>query len=244
MSSPGWLIACGEFFFRYRNALFPAVILLVTVGMRPAVLFHDPVLDQRLGWMGMALATLGEAVRFTTIGFEYIERGGKNRKVWASRLVQRGVYGLSRNPMYAANLLIVLGVCLLFRAPPAFLTVVPAFVFIYRAITAAEERFLREKFGREFDAYCRRVPRFLPAMRRIPEALEGIRFDWRRALRQDLSTIVGVLFGMSLLPVWRLYRLEGWQAAQPLLPRAAVSTVLILLFYVTIYVLKKLRKME
>jgi len=28
-----------------------------------------------------------------------------------------------------------------------------------------EERELRERFGAEYDAYCRRVPRFLPRLR-------------------------------------------------------------------------------
>jgi protein-S-isoprenylcysteine O-methyltransferase Ste14 len=32
-------------------------------------------------------------------------------------------------------------------------------------IAVLEERELRERFGAEYDAYCRRVPRFLPRLR-------------------------------------------------------------------------------
>ena len=56
------------------------------------------------------------------------------------------------------------------------------FALQYRAIIAAEEDFLREKFAADFDAYCSRVPRFWPRL----GALRSVRpWDWRRALRKE-----------------------------------------------------------
>lgn len=238
-----WLIASGDFFFKYRNALFPAVILAVTLGMRPQVLWNDFALDYRLGWLGAFAAVLGELIRLATIGFEYIERGGKNKQVWASRLVQGGVYGLSRNPMYVGNLLIVIGMCLIARAPAAYVTIVPLFFYIYAAIVATEENFLRGKFGKEFEEYCRQVPAFMPDFRGFPKSFEGMRYNWKRALRQDLSTLVGVLFGLALFPVWRLLWFYGFDGLKAHLSRTLALSAGILLFYGYVFSLKKSHKL-
>ena len=238
-----WFIASGDFFFKYRNALFPAVILTVTLGMRPQVLWNDFALDHRLGLWGIFAAVLGELIRLTTIGFEYIERGGKNKQVWASRLVQGGVYGLSRNPMYVGNMLIVIGMCLIARAPVAYITIVPLFFYIYATIVATEENFLRGKFGKEFEEYCRQVPAFIPHFQGFPKSFEDMRYNWKRALRQDLSTLVGVLLGLALFPVWRVLWFYGFDGLKLHLFRTAGLSAGILLFYGTVFSLKKSHKL-
>lgn len=243
-ATPAWVLTSGAFFFKYRNALFPTVILVVALGMRPAVFLNHPALDHWLGGFGFYLALLGEAIRFTTIAFEYIERGGKNRQVWASRLVQGGVYGLSRNPMYVGNLCIAIGMCLIAHVPLAFITIIPLFFYIYFAIVVTEEAFLRQKFGEEFTDYCRRVPRFLPHFMGFPASFEGMRYNWKRALRQDLSTLTGVMVGFVFFPVWRRFWLEGIEGLKALLPAAVYAAIGIGLFFWVIYTLKKARKLE
>ena len=239
MTRRSWLIASGDLLFKYRNALFPAVIIAVALGMRPRVLFGDPALDGWLGTAGVVSALLGEMIRLTTIGFEYIERGGKNRQVWASRLVQGGVYGLSRNPMYVGNVLIVIGMCLIARAPLSYVTIIPLFFYIYLAIVATEERFLRSKFSDEFEAYCRRVPRFLPSFKGFPASFKGMRYNWRRAIRQDLSTLIGVALGLALFPLWRRLWLGGQGAWRIVLPEAVMRLAAILACYGVLYVMKR-----
>ena len=201
-------VAAGKFFFRFRNGFFPAVFALFFLGMRPG-----PA-DRLLMLAGFSVALTGEGVRLSTIGFEYIERGGKQGRVYASRLVNKGVYGISRNPMYVGNLLIATGIVMASGATLAALTVLPFFLFVYQAITAAEEEFLREKFGKEYEAYCVRVPRFLPSLRRVPEAFSGTRFNWRRPLKQDLSTLAWIALVLVALPAWRVYFLSGWEASR------------------------------
>lgn len=242
-AAPRWLIVSGDFFFKYRNALFPAVILMLTLGMRPRVLWDDYALDLRLGMLGIFAAVLGELIRLATIGFEYIERGGKNKQVWASRLVQGGVYGISRNPMYVGNMLIVVGMCLIARAPAAYISLVPLFLYVYAAIVATEENFLRGKFGGEFETYCRQTPRFIPNFKGFPKSFEGMRYNWKRALRQDLSTLVGVLFGLALFPAWRVLWFYGFDGLKVHLIRTLGLAAAILLFYGYVFSLKKSHKL-
>ena len=94
-------------------------------------------------------------MRAGTIGLVYIIRGGKNRRVYAKDLVTEGVYAHSRNPMYVGNVLILSGVAITSNCWTTVLVAMPVTAFVYRAIVAAEENYLRGKFGPAFDDYCR-----------------------------------------------------------------------------------------
>lgn len=233
-----WTVAAGTFFFRYRNGLFPAVFASAAVVMRPRVM-GTPLLDRWLGLCGLAVALTGELVRLATIGFEYIERGGKEGKVYASRLVQGGVYGLTRNPMYVGNTLIAIGVSMVSGAPIAYAVLVPLFLYIYLAIVLAEETYLRQRFGPAYDTYCASVNRFLPRWRNTPQAFTGMRYRWRRSIRQDLSTITALLLALAVLPLWRTLFLEGHAVALAHAPKTLLLVGLILAWYGGMHTLKK-----
>jgi protein-S-isoprenylcysteine O-methyltransferase Ste14 len=236
-----WTIAVGQWFFRYRNAAFPIMFALIILVARPRVLFGAPALDRALVAGGVGVALLGQAVRLLTIGFDYIERGGKNKQVSASRLVQSGVYAHTRNPMYLGNFLIAVGIAMVSGAPAAYLIVIPLFGFIYQAIMVAEEAFLRRKFGEEYEAYCRRVPRLLPKLQGWRRTVSRATYDWRRAVRKDLSTITGLLLGLICLPLWRTYFLDGFEAARARVPGTVAGVAVVLVLYVVLHALKKHR---
>ena len=238
-SAARWNVAVGNFFFRSRNAIFPTIIALTVLLLRPTIILGDPALDRLLTRAGAVLALAGEAVRLATIGFEYIERGGKQGKVYASKLVQGGVYALTRNPMYVGNGLIAIGVAMVTGTPGAYLVLIPLFLFIYQAIVAAEEAYLRPRFGRDYEEYCARVNRFLPSLGQAPNAFAGMRYNWKRALRQDLSTIIGLSFGLALLPFWRLMFLQGFDAAKQAAPLALLQSAVILAVYGALHRMKK-----
>jgi len=79
----------------------------------------------------------------------------------ASRsLVTRGVFRISRNPMYLGMTLAVFGIALLLgTATPLLVTVVLA-VILDRVFIAPEERMLQSTFGEEFRQYRRQVRRW------------------------------------------------------------------------------------
>ena len=234
-------LAVGRWVFRHRNAVFPTIFVLVVLLVRPRVLFGDLALDRWLVAAGAVIALLGQAVRLLTIGFDYIERGGKDGKVWASKLVQGGIYAHTRNPMYLGNLLIATGMCVYTGAPAAYLFIIPLFAYFYNTIMIAEEAFLREKFGPEYAAYCGRVPRMLPSRRGIRQTFGNATYDWRRAIRKDLSTMTGLLLGLACLPLWRIYFLNGFHAAKAQAPVTLALAAAVLTLYVILHQLKKRR---
>ena len=76
-------------------------------------------------------------------------------------MIEEGPYRLSRNPLYVGMLAMYLGLALL---APSFWAVVmfPVAVLLVRwGAIRPEEAFLRERFGASYDAYTRRVRRWL-----------------------------------------------------------------------------------
>lgn len=237
-----WNIAAGNFFFRRRNALFPVLFIAAVLLGRPRIMIN-PQVDRLLIWIGLAVALLGESVRLFTIGFEYIERGGKEGKIHASRLVQGGIYSLTRNPMYLGNMLIAIGITMVVGAPLVYLIVLPFFLFVYQALITAEEAYLRPRFGADYEKYCRRVPVLFPALHQAPKALQGLHYNWRKAIRKDLSTLAGLFCGLSVLPVVRSYFLHGFaQTKDDLLPALLLLAGILALYGLLVY-LKKHRRL-
>jgi protein-S-isoprenylcysteine O-methyltransferase Ste14 len=76
-------------------------------------------------------------------------------------MIEEGPYRLSRNPLYVGLLALYLGLALL---APTFwgLVLFPVAVLLVRwGAIGPEERFLHARFGAPYDAYTRRVRRWL-----------------------------------------------------------------------------------
>ena len=72
----------------------------------------------------------------------------------------RGPYNFTRNPMYLAWELIVVGVGLFANAPWVIAMAVPAAFITRRLVIDKEERYLEDKFGLEYRDYKSRVRRW------------------------------------------------------------------------------------
>lgn len=234
-----WNIAIGNFFFRYRNALFPLIFAVAALTLRPQIMFDNLVADGILRATGMVVALLGQAVRLITIGFEYIHRGGKDGQIYVGRLVRGGVYGIVRNPMYVGNGLIAIGMTMLFGSPLGYVILIPFFLFVYQAIVAAEEAYLRNKCGADYDDYERSVNRYVPTLSRVRESCRGMRFDWRKSIKKDLGTVVGLTIGLILLPVWRAFFLYGFEETRIATIRALLLTLGVTALYLFLLKLKR-----
>ena len=79
----------------------------------------------------------------------------------ASALVTSGIYRFSRNPMYLGLLLMLASWALVLANLLAILLLAAFVAYMNRFQIRPEERFLRDKFGAQFDAYTRAVRRWL-----------------------------------------------------------------------------------
>jgi hypothetical protein len=141
--------------------------------------------------------------------------------------------------MYLGNSLIAIGTTMLFGSPAAYLILIPFFLFVYQAIIAAEEAYLQNRFGREYEEYAATVNRIVPSFSRMKESFKGMRFDWRKSIKKDIGTVVGLTIGLNILPVWRSYFLFDSAATKTAAIRAAWIVLGVTLLYLVLLKLKK-----
>ena len=79
----------------------------------------------------------------------------------ATVLVDKGIFGFSRNPMYVGMVLFLLAFALWLGTASGFIGVVIFFILIDRYQIRFEEEALTKKFGASYREYISRVPRWL-----------------------------------------------------------------------------------
>jgi len=90
---------------------------------------------------------------------------GKSWRLWIDpeapgALVTHGIYRLSRNPIYVALALFVIGVFFL-NSRIVNLVAVFAFIWYLDRMVRKEEQFLEAKFGHQYREYLERTPRYV-----------------------------------------------------------------------------------
>ena len=233
------LVRCGDFFFRYRNLVFPLAVAPLFLIFPPLYPGGSGMLDGWLDAAGLLVGLFGELVRAVVVGLAYVKRGGVDKRVYADRLVTAGMFSHSRNPLYFANMLMVVSLLILHNNPWVYLLGGGFFLFVYIAIIAAEERFLRTKFGSEYEDYTRRVNRWVPNPRGLGKMIRGGQFHWKRlVVKEYASAYSWTLAALTLLAYERIYHAGFAEWQTHLAPLAAVFAVATLLL-ITVYTLKK-----
>ena len=77
------------------------------------------------------------------------------------RLVTSGPFRFTRNPLYLAQLLLLLGIALAIDSVWFLAATLVQFVLLDRLIVTREESVIRNAFGAEYDEYVARVRRWI-----------------------------------------------------------------------------------
>ena len=144
-------------------------------------------------------------------------------------LVADGPYRLVRNPLYFGNILMAAGMGAMMSRAGFILAVTAMVVFSYRLIFR-EEAELRDSQGASYDAYCKAVPRLLPAPRpriaragRIAQWNEGFKAEswyWGFAVSVIVFAITlrlvlfFLILGASVAALWGLSFLQSRESAK------------------------------
>lgn len=149
----------------------------------PPVAIHPPILYGGAFIAGLGLDRLvpiatvipdglrhGGASMLMTFGLVFalwaawlFRRAGTGIPTWqaATRFVQRGPYAISRNPMYVGVSAAHAGLALAVASTWALLLLAPVLVVMDRWVIAREEPYLAARFGAPYEAYLRRVRRWI-----------------------------------------------------------------------------------
>jgi protein-S-isoprenylcysteine O-methyltransferase Ste14 len=236
---PSTLRKIGSFFFAWRNLLFSGVVIVLMVLVRPVPLLGDPAADRWMDLAGFLTTLAGQLLRAAVIGFAYIRRGGKGGKVYAASLVTEGFFAHCRNPLYVGNILVLVGLALVHGSPWVLAILIPAACFGYSAIVATEEAYLHNRFGAEYEEYCRRVPRWMIRFRGMGESLRGMHFDWWRVVNKEYTSAITWVAGMLALFAYEAYT-WGPAAARPgIRPRLIAAAAFMAVVWSVVRYVKK-----
>jgi len=142
-----------------------SVLMLAVVGL--GVRFHGDGTELAVIIPGLLLFALGGIIGIAGVLALKTNRTPFPKPCEGSQLVQRGIYGRIRHPLYTSVILAGLGWAALWQSWPAGLAALALAPF-FTAKARREERWLREQFAAYVD-YQSRVPRFVPRWRRRPE---------------------------------------------------------------------------
>jgi protein-S-isoprenylcysteine O-methyltransferase Ste14 len=145
---------------------------LIVVGALACVYFSSSLITVEggvheffdgLGEIMVALCAMGRLYCSAFLG------GFKNRLI-----VRDGPYSIVRNPLYVLSWIGFTGIAFMTNHLVLMIGVPVAFAAMYHFLVAREEAFLLGRFGDEYRAYMRDVPRFLPDFSRYsaPETLQ------------------------------------------------------------------------
>jgi len=232
------MVKLGNFLFRNRNGIFPLFYLMLFVPSWEV--FTNPVTAMIIGF---SVTIIGQLIRVMTIGLVYIIRGGKDRRVYAEDLVTTGIFAHCRNPLYVGNILILVGLGVASNSLLFMAVFTPLFLVFWQAIVLAEENYLRNKFGEQYNDYCKRVNRWLINFNGLGKTLGSMEFKWKRVIIREYNSTYIWMTGAVLIVMKHFYFHDVQFDFHRNLPVFISILVLLLLLYLFARYLKKSRKL-
>jgi len=176
------------------------------------------------GIVGVAVLAISRPSELTSIiGFAVVLVAALAR-AWIMGFIDKdehlcteGPYGLVRHPLYLANFLVFIGICVAANTATATWLLVISMAVVYFFTVRHEERQLRRRFGVTYEQYAARVPAIIPRLRN-----GGLRirtgglplpplFVWQTYALLIFAALFGakygalqLIYGIAYPPVWGL----------------------------------------
>lgn len=198
----------GDLLFKYRS-YFPLLLLvfglaLLLLGALNGGLQTQPGYVNWLEKAAIFVSLFGLAIRVNVVGFSAKNTSGRNtsRGQVADMLNTRGVYSITRNPLYIGNYFMWLGIAML--TGNLWFIVVFSLIFwiYYERIIFAEEEFLRQKFGDPYLQWAARTPIFIPT--RLKWKRSESQFLWKKVLKQEKNGFLALFVVFYIFEILKL----------------------------------------
>jgi protein-S-isoprenylcysteine O-methyltransferase Ste14 len=201
----------GALLFRWRSyalLIFLPLAFMIVIRPEPVEVTFGEATDLAWEIACIVIAFIGLGVRIVTIGFTPKNTSGRNTATQvADTLNTTGMYSVVRNPLYLGNAIIYMGFAL-FSQTYWFVIIMFLFLVLYlERIIAAEETFLRDRFGAEYEAWTRRVPAFIPDFSLWTSP--PLPFSFRNILKREYSGFFGIIAAIVLFDYAREAIAEG-----------------------------------
>ena len=152
-----------------RNLFFTLLQPGLVAGLFPYWILGKPKFQQELTqpfrfhhFAGIAVFVIGLVILLDCIiRFPREGKGTISPADPTKKLVTKGLYKYSRNPMYIGVMLVLMGEAIFFQSGSLWAYLMFVFIFFNLFILAHEEPRLRRVFGEEYEQYCKSVRRWL-----------------------------------------------------------------------------------
>ena len=203
------LINVGTVFFKYRSHIPLGLIVIMLLERRHFYVIKSPYYNDAFFELTCFLVVLsGCAIRAHTTGHCRSGTSGRNTKgQYADSLNTDGLYSIMRNPLYAGNFFIILGLSMLSQSYEVVLINILLFTGFYIPIILVEEHFLIEKFKDTFMEYAKYTPAILPNPKlwKKPE----LKFNFARYLAREHDSFLGIIAVFFFIELLKNYTLEN-----------------------------------
>lgn len=202
----------GDFLFKNRSWLpiliiLPGLYLYVVKAMNGNLpLGFDPLWYE---WVCVAVAVSGFLVRMIAIGYSSDNTSGRNTAEGqiADSVNKSGFYSMCRHPLYLGNFLIWVGIAG-FTQDVWFITAFSlAYWLYYERIMYAEETFLINKYGKEYEEYSMNVNAFWPALGKWTRPNNS--YSFIKIIRQEKAGILNLFLVLFIFKQLAHYFMEG-----------------------------------
>ena len=150
---------------------------------------------------GAIIVGLMELFRIYTAG--YLRGKQPVAKVQAKYLCRSGPFAYLRNPLYVANMIRGIGVCIAINEWYAYAAFIIINAWVFSIIIPHEEKFLEESFGEEYRQYEAATKRFIPRLR--PYQTDAVVTpSYLASLLAELHTIAFLGFLLAMTYIWFL----------------------------------------
>lgn len=183
----------SEIFFKYRSYTpIPFLVLMV--------MFQEATLPSLL--FGFAIVLLGEFFRLWGVSYAGSETRTTGGGVGGTYLVVTGAFAHVRNPLYFGNMCIYIGIGVMSFAWYPYLMIIAALFFLvqYHYIIKEEEKFLHEKFGKQFEHYVENVPRWIPTFSKYKnQQSEQPNYNLKKGIKSERRTLQAITLTILIL---------------------------------------------
>lgn len=184
----------GNFLFKHRG-IIPTFVLVGGLGVYAWQMLSVSAIHQWFNtpvFVSFAIAWVGESIRMITVGFSPKGTSGRNtHNQLAHQLNTKGIYSVTRNPLYLGNFLIWLSVAILTQSIGFIIGFLVFFWWFYHHIIQTESQFLKAKFDDAYTRWADRTPAFFPSIKNY--ASESNPFNWRKVIRKEKNGIAAIM---------------------------------------------------
>ncbi len=226
-----WKLKLGNLLFKHRSFTPIPFIVMVFIFFKSLNLEEKNIV---VNIAGLLVSIAGEIIRIIAVGYAHSGTSGRESFLRAEHLNTTGIYSIVRNPLYIGNFFIFSGLIVVFSNILALMIFSHFLIAQYYFIILAEENFLKKEYGSDYENYCSRVRRILPALKDYKKNKNS--FKLKKVIFKENDSLFNLLVIYMLILLYKGKIFSG-RISSPL--HYIIPGIVLVILYIIVKILKK-----